>query len=95
MKTVNFPYIALSLSLFLLLVVSKGSQIGVDGLTLMPLLTLLVISEFSFIITLIATYIGVKTIFSTGLRPIYALATLLCTVLSIRFLFLGIALWPL
>ncbi|NQY26634.1 MAG: hypothetical protein HRT92_05595 [Piscirickettsiaceae bacterium] len=95
MKTINFPYIALSLSLFLLLVVSKGSQIGTDGLTLLPLLTLLVVSEFSFIVTLIGTYIGIKTIFAVGLHPVYALTTLLCAVLSIRFLLLGIALWPL
>lgn len=95
MKTIHFPYIALALSLFLLLVVSKGSQLGSDGLTLMPLLTLLVVSEFSFFVTLIGTYIGVKNISSVGIRSVYALSTLLCALLSIRFLILGITLWPL
>ncbi len=46
MKTQDFPYIALALGAFLLLVVLKGSQIGSDGLSYLPLLTLLVVSEF-------------------------------------------------
>ena len=95
MKTIHFPYIALALSSFLLLVVSKGSQVGADGLTLMPLLTLLVVSEFCFFVSSIGTYIGIKNIKSFGIRSVYALSTLLCALLSIRFLLLGITLWPL
>lgn len=95
MKTIHFPYIALSLTLFLLLVITKGSQTGADGLTLMPLLTLLVVSEFSFFVTLIGAYIGIKNIASFGILSLYALSTLLCALLSIRFLLLGITLWPL
>ncbi|MDQ7072871.1 MAG: hypothetical protein Q9N32_04390 [Gammaproteobacteria bacterium] len=54
MKTVSFPYIALALGLFLLLVVARGSQITSDGSTSLPLLTLLVVGEFSFLSMLLA-----------------------------------------
>ena len=48
MKTFNFPYLALGLGLFLILIVIKGSEAGSDGVTPVPLLTLLVICEFGF-----------------------------------------------
>jgi len=95
MKATHFPYIALALSAFLLLLVLKGSELNSDGTTLLPLLTLLVVSEFSFFVTAIATYIGLKNISSFGYKSIYSLATLLCLLLSIRFMLLGIELWPL
>lgn len=95
MKTINFPYIALALSSFLLLLVMKGSELSDDGTTLMPLLTLLVVSEFSFFVTAIGVYIGSQNIRMQGIQSVYTLATVLCLVLSIRFMFLGIELWPL
>ena len=95
MKTINFPYIALALSACLLLLVIKGSEVNSDGITLLPLLTLLVVSEFSFFVTAIAVYIGSQNIKAMGLKSIYSLATLLCLVLSIQFMLLGIKLWPL
>jgi hypothetical protein len=73
----------------------KGSETGHDGQTLMPLLTLLVVSEFSFFVTAIGGYIGIKHNLSTSTKPIYIVITLLCILLSLRFLFLGVALWPL
>ncbi|MFW5450278.1 MAG: hypothetical protein ACKE9I_01665 [Methylophagaceae bacterium] len=95
MKTIYFPYIALGLASFLLLVVVRGSQLASDGTTTLPLLTLLVVSEFSFFVTAIGAYIGIKNIPSIGIKSVYTLATVLCALLSLRFLFLGITLWPL
>jgi len=95
MKTINFPYIALALSAFFFLLVMKGSELNSDGTTLLPLLTLLVVCEFSFFITAIATYIGFKNSHSFGLKSIYSLTTCLCLLFSIRFMLLGIELWPL
>ncbi|PHS22308.1 MAG: hypothetical protein COA83_11945 [Methylophaga sp.] len=95
MQTRNFPYIALALGLFLLLVVLRGSQIASDGLTSLPLLTLLVVSEFSFFVNAIGAYIGFNQIRKAGFQPVYALVTLLCLILSLYFMWLGIQLWPL
>jgi len=95
MKTINFPYIALGLCAFLLLVVIRGSQLNSDGLTTLPLLTLLVVSEFSFFVTAIAVYIGSQNIKTAGIKSVYTLVTLLCLVLSIKFMLLGVELWPL
>jgi hypothetical protein len=95
MKTPDFPYIALALGAFLLLVVFRGSQIASDGLTSLPLLTLLVVSEFSFFVNAIGAYIGFTQIRKIGFQPLYALITLLCLALSLYFMWLGIKLWPL
>ncbi|MDT8370980.1 MAG: hypothetical protein RQ783_03180 [Gammaproteobacteria bacterium] len=95
MKTMHFPYIALSLAIMLLLVVFKGSQFDNNGTTFLPLLTLLIMSEFAFFVTAIGSYIGIKQLLTTGFQAVYAMATLLCLILSVRFLLLGFSLWPL
>ena len=95
MKTSNFPYIALGLGIILLLVVITGSKTSNEGAATIPLLTLLVISEFAFIVTAIGVYIGTRHILSTGIKAVYITVTIICAILSVRFLFLGIELWPL
>ena len=94
MKTIHFPYIALSLAAIILLVVFKGSQLDSNGTTILPLLTLLIMSEFAFFVTAIGSYIGFKQLLSTGFKAVYALVSLSCLMLSVRFLLLGISLWP-
>jgi hypothetical protein len=95
MKTINFPYIALALSSLLLLLILKGSEITTDGTTQIPLLTLLVFNEFSFFVTAIGAYIGLKECRIAGFKSIYALASVFCLLFSIGFMLLGIKLWPL
>jgi len=95
MKTINFPYIAAGLGLMLMLLVTKGKVLGSDGETLLPLLTLLVVSEFCFIVNTIGVYIGIKQIKAIGFQALYTVTTLLCALLAVRFLFIGVALWPL
>ncbi len=95
MKTINFPYIALALSACLLLLILKGSQLSSDGHTQIPLLTLLVVNEFSFFVTAIGAYIGIKQCLATSFKSSYALVSVLCLILSVGFMLLGIKLWPL
>jgi hypothetical protein len=78
-----------------MLVVVKGSELNSEGATTIPLLTLLVISEFAFIVTAIGTYIGARHMLSAGIKTVYMVVTIICAILSVRFLFLGIELWPL
>ena len=99
MKTVNFPYLAASLGLFLLLIINQGSQPGSDGDTALPLLTLLIANECAFFLCIAGVFIGVKQI-RTGaqkfnLMSTYTIVTILCALLSIIFALLGIKLWPL
>ena len=99
MKTVNFPYIALALGVFLLLVINRGSQTDSDGVTALPLLTLLIANESAFILTAIGSFIGIKQLHATNYRlmdnPVYTMTTVLCILLTIQFTLLGIQLWPL
>jgi hypothetical protein len=95
MKTIHFPYIAAGLGLCLLFIVTNGSQTGTDGATLLPLLTLLVVSEFCFIVNAIACYIGIKHILASNFQARYVITTITCLLLAIRFLIIGLTLWPL
>jgi len=99
MKTINFPYLALGLGVFLLLVVHRGSQTDSDGITALPLLTLLIANESAFILTAIGSFIGIKQLHSINYKlmanPLYSMTTVLCILLTIQFALLGIQLWPL
>ena len=95
MKKYLFPYIALSLGLVLLLIVMKGSETQSSGNTAIPLLTLLVISEFGLFVTAIAAYLGIKHILASGVQFVYTATTVFCILLSLWFVLLGIELWPL
>ncbi len=95
MKSFPFPQIALLIGVPLLLLVIKGSEIGGDGTTVLPLLTLLIVCEFGAILSAIGVYTSIKTILTKGFELKAAILTTLCGLLSLRFLFLGLALWPL
>lgn len=95
MKTINFPYIAVVLGLIILLMVIRGSETDADGITALPLLTLLIINECAFFLTAAGSFIGIKHLLATGFKAFYAATTLLCILLTIQFILLGIKLWPL
>ncbi len=92
---IHFPYIALPLGILFFLIVSIGRQVDAEGATALPLLTLLVLSEFAFFATGIAAFIGFKQTRVDGFKPVYVVSSVLCLLLSISFMFLGITLWPL
>ena len=77
-----------------MLVVIKGSEIRGDGVTTIPLLTLLIISEFGFIATAIGAYIEIKHSLTVGIKVAYTAITIFCILLSVRFMLYGIDLWP-
>ena len=99
MKTINFPYLALALGLLLLLIVTRGSETDAEGVTALPLLTLLIVNECAFLLTAAATFIGFKQLYLSGLNfrknPLYFMTTILCMLLTIQFILLGFELWPL
>jgi uncharacterized membrane protein len=99
MKTINLPYLALVLCLFLLMVVTWGSETGSDDTTKLPLLTLLIFNECAFLLAVAGAFVGIKYLRSINFRfrlnPLYSLTTLLCILLIVQFTLLGIRLWPL
>ncbi len=90
----NFPYIAAVLGLVLTIIVFKGSEPRDDGSTLLPLLTLLLVSEFGAIVTAIGSYLGGKHYLSTREISGFTAVTILCAVLCVQFVVRGFSLWP-
>lgn len=99
MKTADYPYLAMALGLFLMMVVLRGSQVDSQGITALPLLTLLIANECAFFLTLAGSFVGLKQLksinFNFRKKPLYTITTVICILLSIQFTLLGIKLWPL
>jgi len=94
MKIETFPYIAAGVGILLMVLVIKGSETNVDGVTQIPLLTLLIVSEFAFFVTAFGAFIGFKQIRLKGMKLWYLAVSLFCVLMAIRFMWLGIELWP-
>ena len=92
-KTLNFPYLSIALSAVLFLIVAKGSEPQGDAYSL-PLLTLLVVSEFALIFNAIAVYIGIKNRKNIENTVFYTITIVVCFVFAIWFLLMGVNLWP-
>lgn len=90
----KFPYLALFLGAGTLLLVLGGSITDSNGETRIPLLTLLIISEFAFIITAVGVFLGGQHMRSHG-SILYKLTTAGCAIVSISAMYMGIKLWPL
>ena len=95
MKVTLFPYLAVVLGIILMMIVITGSSTGTEGGPAIPLLTLLVISEFAVFVTAIGAFLGFKHFRSASHKPVYLAASVTCALLAIRFMWLGIELWPL
>ena len=91
---VSFPYIALVLGFVFWVTVILGGQHDADQSTYFPLLTLLVISEFAFFVTLIGGGIMLKLLITEQFKALRLIVCILCFLLSIEFLRLGLYFWP-
>ena len=94
MKKANFPFIALALGLFLMSILYKTGATDPDTELVLPLLTVLIISEFGFIVSAIAVYMGGQTLVKNGFEIVTAVVTLLCGMLAVEFMLTGIRHWP-
>ena len=90
----NFPFIALALGLGLMGVLFKTGATAPDAELLLPLLTVLVISEFGFIVMAVAVFLGGQTLVKNGFDIVLGVVTLLCGMLGIEFLLVGLEHWP-
>ena len=94
MKTANFPFIALALGLFLMGVLFKTGATDADAELILPLLTVLIVSEFGFIVMLAAVFFGGQTLVKNGFDIVIAVVTLVCGMLGVEFMLVGLAHWP-
>jgi hypothetical protein len=94
MTKANFPLVALALGLFLMGILVKTGATDPNTANMLPLLTVLIISEFGFIVCAVAVYLGGQTIIQNGFEIVLAVVTLICGMLAVEFMLIGIQHWP-
>ena len=95
MQKFPFSFIATVLGLMLLALVIAAAPETADAPPKIPLLAMLIVNEFGFIVTAIGVFTGSKTILNTS-RDKYIIASVFCcALLSIKFLLTGLSYWPL
>lgn len=94
MTKANFPLVALALSLFLMGILVKTGATDPNTTNMLPLLTVLIISEFGCIVCVVAVYLGGQTIIQNGFEIVLAVVTLVCAMLAVEFMLIGIQHWP-
>jgi len=94
MKKTNFPFIALGLGLFLMGVLIKTGAADPGTELVLPLLTVLIISEFGFIVMAVAVFLGGQALVKNGFEIVLAIVTLICGMLGVEFMLIGFAHWP-
>ena len=85
---------ALALGLFLMGILYKTGATDPATELVLPLLTVLIISEFGFIVCAVAVFFGGQTLIRNGLEIVTAVVTLLCGMLAVEFMLTGIRHWP-
>ena len=94
MNKSNFPFIAFGLGLFLMGILIKTGATDPAADLVLPLLTVLIISEFGFIIMATAVFVGGRTLVKSGFEIVLAIVTLLCGMMGVEFMVIGIGHWP-
>ena len=94
MTKANFPFVALAIGLFLMGVLYKTGATQPGAELVLPLLTVLIISEFGFILMAIAVFLGGQTLVQNGFEIITAVVTLVCGMLGVEFMLIGLNHWP-
>lgn len=91
MKMSVFPLVAMLIGGFIQLVLLMTVSGG--GETAVPMLTLLLMTEFGFIVSAIGAFLGIKRIIAKEHDLKLALPTLACIVISILLAIEGADLW--
>jgi hypothetical protein len=90
----SFPWLALGLGLIIALILVVSGAVDSASKPALPLLTLLIMTEFGFFVTAIGAVQGIRT----GLAQRFGVAMLAviagCGIMAIGFLWLGFSLWP-
>ena len=93
MNADKFPWLSLGLGLTLMLVLMASGALQSVGQQRLPLLTLLIINEFGFFVTLFGAVQAVRQLMRDGVGLKRITLALGCGGLAAAFLWLGLALW--
>ena len=94
MNNLPFPWLALGLGLLVALGLMLAGVFSPEGTYKLPLLTLLIVSEFGFFVTAIGAGLGINGLLEKGATPILSGVIIADVLLAALFLYLGIQLWP-
>ena len=92
MKKELYPSVALFLGSLLLVAITLGGKPNPQGVSALPLLTLLLISEFGFFVTAVGCYAGARqSLQKITFRSL--ISTVSNLVLAVFFAHLGLEFW--
>ena len=91
---VRYPWLALGLGLILALLSLFFGNAGTSEARKLPLLTLLLMSEFGFLLTAVAAGICARDLWKQGLGAQVVLLFAGNAALAANFAWMGLALWP-
>ena len=95
LQKMPFSFIAITLGIILLILLINAAPDVSGGEPRLPLLTMLIISEFGFVVNAIGAFTAIKKIIDNGMDQLMVAACICCTALSVKFLLVGISYWPL
>ena len=90
-----FSLIAFVLGMLLLVLLIKSAPEVAGGEPKLPLLTMLIVSEFGFVVNAIGVFTAVKAMLNTGINQYLLAGAICCSALSVKFMMIGISYWPL
>ena len=91
---ISFPWLALGLGLLIALVLITTGAVGPEVDRRLPLLTLLIVTEFGFFLTALGAGLAIRQLIQQGLNPGVILSASGCVALAAGFAWLGLQLWP-
>jgi hypothetical protein len=89
----SFPWLAAGIGLLLAMVLLQTGVLGEADDRSLPLLTMLFISEFGFIVTAAGSFVAGRTLLRQGHSWANLFLSVACGALAIAFFILGFQLW--
>mgnify|MGYP001821113288 FL=1 len=90
----RFPWLALGMGLLIAVLLLLAGALDTGQAPRLPLLTMLILSEFGVIVTAIGVYAGSRRLVQRGVDRPTLLAVIGCLMLSTGLATLGFRLWP-
>ncbi len=94
MDKLSFPWLALGLGLMVAVGLAGAGAFSTDGRYQLPLLTMLIVTEFGFFLTAIGAGVGINMHLKDGTGPALKAVIIANAVLAAGFLYVAMKLWP-
>jgi len=90
----SFPWLALGLGLVIAVLLGLSGAVDPAASPALPLLLLLLLNEFGFVLTAIGAGLALRDATRDGFSPTLLMLIAGCAALAAGFLWLGLKLWP-